>query len=66
VVVYAAGGVMWFVYPKAGQLGADLNRDKVWRILEPLGMRPTTRIALDAVWSALCFRLLAEVGRWWG
>ncbi len=50
--------VVWVAYPKANR--TDLNRDTLWPILVEFGMRPITQIAIDEVWSALRFRLLAE------
>lgn len=49
-------GLAWIAYPKAGQLGTDLNRDVLWKLLEPEGVRPVRNVALDATWSALRFR----------
>ena len=46
----------WIAYPKAGQLGTDLNRDLLWRALEGRGVRPVRQISIDDVWSALRFR----------
>lgn len=46
----------WIAYPKAGQLGTDLNRDRLWEALEGKGVRPVRQIAIDGVWSALRFR----------
>ncbi len=46
----------WIAYPKAGQLGTDLNRDALWRLLEGKGVRPARQVALDDTWSALRFR----------
>jgi hypothetical protein len=46
----------WIAYPKAGQLGTDLNRDRLWEALGGRGVRPVRQIALDGVWSALRFR----------
>ena len=46
----------WIAYPKAGQLGTDLNRDMLCRHLEGRGVRPVRQIAIDDVWSALRFR----------
>src|SRR5580700_2276887 len=43
-------------YPKAGQLGTDLNRDRLAAALEGQGIRPVRQVALDDVWSALRFR----------
>jgi hypothetical protein len=46
----------WVAYPKAGQLGTDLNRDRLAAALEGQGIRPVRQVALDDVWSALRFR----------
>jgi hypothetical protein len=46
----------WIAYPKAGQLGTDLNRDSLVRAMVEFGVRPVRQIAIDEVWSALRFR----------
>ncbi len=46
----------WVSYPKAGQLGTDLNRDKLAARLMADGVRPVRQIAIDDVWSALRLR----------
>lgn len=46
----------WIAYPKAGQLGTDLNRDILWRHLLKEGIRGVRQVAIDDVWSALRFR----------
>jgi hypothetical protein len=46
----------WVSYPKAGQLGTDLNRDKLAARLQDEGVRPVRQIAIDDVWSALRLR----------
>ena len=46
----------WVSYPKAGQLGTDLNRDKLAARLRTEGVRPVRQIAIDDVWSALRLR----------
>ena len=46
----------WIAYPKAGQLGTDLNRDVLAAALTGHGLRPVRQIAIDAVWSALRLR----------
>ena len=48
---------LWICYPKGGR--ADINRDSLWPMLTPYGLRPITQIAIDDVWSALRFRPLA-------
>jgi ribosomal protein L12E/L44/L45/RPP1/RPP2 len=52
----AEGGVLWVAYPKAGQLGTDLNRDSLARVLQAAGLEPVAQIAVDEVWSALRFK----------
>jgi hypothetical protein len=51
-----ADRLAWIAYPKAGQLGTDLNRDRLWQLLEGSGVRPVRQISIDEVWSALRFR----------
>lgn len=49
-------GLTWVAYPKAGQLGTDLNRDSLAARLSQQGVRPVRQISVDDVWSALRFR----------
>jgi hypothetical protein len=51
-----ADRLAWIAYPKAGQLGTDLNRDLLWQALEGRGVRPVRQVAIDDIWSALRFR----------
>jgi hypothetical protein len=51
-----ADKLAWIAYPKAGQLGTDLNRDSLARAAGELGIQPVRQISLDEVWSALRFR----------
>jgi len=46
----------WIAYPKAGQLGTNINRDTLAAAVSELGVRPVRQVALDPVWSALRFR----------
>jgi hypothetical protein len=46
----------WIAYPKAGQLGTDLNRDTLARLVIERGAQPVRQISIDDVWSALRFR----------
>jgi hypothetical protein len=46
----------WVAYPKAGQLGTDLNRDSLAEHLGAQGIRAVRQISIDDVWSALRFR----------
>jgi len=40
---------------------ATFDRDVVWKMLEPTGLRPVTQVAIDEVWSALRFRPAEKV-----
>lgn len=51
-----ADKLAWIAYPKAGQLGTDLNRDLLWKQLDGNGIRPVRNVAIDGTWSALRFR----------
>jgi len=46
----------WIAYPKAGQLGTDLNRDILAKLVTERGAQPVRQISIDDVWSALRFR----------
>jgi hypothetical protein len=48
--------LVWIAYPKAGQLGTDLNRDSLTGLLRQFGLRPVRQVAIDDVWSALRIR----------
>jgi hypothetical protein len=47
------GALTWVAYPKAGQLGTDLNRDRVRESVAEHGLDTVRQVALDDVWSAL-------------
>jgi hypothetical protein len=46
----------WIAYPKAGQLGTDLNRDKLFQLVKPYGIEGVRLVSIDEVWSAMRFR----------
>jgi len=46
----------WIVYPKAGKLGTDLNRDILARLAQQRGAQPVRQVAIDETWSAIRFR----------
>jgi hypothetical protein len=46
----------WVAYPMAGQLGTDLNRDRLAELVRAHGVQPVRQVALDDVWSALRLR----------
>ena len=56
----AADELSWVAYPKAGKLGADLNRDSLAAFMIARGTRPVRQVALDDTWSALRFRPAAR------
>ena len=50
-------GILWIAYPKGGSgIKTDVNRDKLWPVVQDSGWRPMRQIALDDVWSAMRFR----------
>jgi hypothetical protein len=51
-----ADRIAWAAYPKAGQMGTDLNRDVLWKRLLKSGVQGVRQVALDEVWSAMRFR----------
>jgi hypothetical protein len=51
-----ADRLAWIAYPKAGQLGTDLNRDRLVQALDTSGVQPVRQISVDSTWSALRFR----------
>jgi hypothetical protein len=50
--------VAWIAYPKSRQLGTDLNRDILARLVEARGAQPDRSVSINSVWSALRFRRL--------
>jgi hypothetical protein len=46
----------WIAYPKAGQLGTELNRDRLAAAARERGVQPVRQVSIDDVWSALRFR----------
>ncbi|MCI4354737.1 MAG: hypothetical protein L3K06_05165 [Thermoplasmata archaeon] len=51
-----ADRLTWVAYPKGGQLGTDLSRDRVWRPLLSRGIQPVTCGSIDTVWTGRGFR----------
>ena len=51
------GGMLWIAYAKGtSKVKTDVNRDKLWKAVEPIGWQPNRQIALDEVWSAMRFK----------
>lgn len=48
--------IAWLVYPKAGKLDTDLNRDILWQHMLKKDAQGVRQIAIDDVWSAMRFR----------
>jgi len=51
-----ADRLAWIAYPKASQMGTDLNRDILWKLVKPMGIRPVRQVSVDDTWSAMRFR----------
>jgi hypothetical protein len=51
-----ADRLAWIGYPKGGQLGTDLNRDRLAAALAAHGVQPVRQVSIDDTWSALRFR----------
>lgn len=51
-----ADRLAWIGYPKGGQLGTDLNRDRLATALSAHGVQPVRQVSIDGTWSALRFR----------
>lgn len=48
---------LWICYPKGtSRVKTDINRDILWKLLEPFQLRPVTLVSLDEVWSAMRYR----------
>src|SRR5512143_343573 len=51
------GGMLWIAYAKGtSKVKTDVNRDRLWAAIQPLGWQPIRQIALDEVWSAMRFK----------
>ena len=50
-------GMLWIAYAKGtSNVKTDVNRDKLWVAVQPIGWQPVRQIALDDVWSAMRFK----------
>lgn len=56
VAAARADRLAWIGYPKGGQLGTDLNRDRLVAALADHGVQPVRQVSIDETWSALRFR----------
>lgn len=51
--------VFWIAYPKGTSgIDTDINRDILWKLIEPKGWGPARMIALDEIWSCMRFTFL--------
>jgi hypothetical protein len=55
-----ADRLAWIGYPKGGQLGTDLNRDRLASAVSAYGLQPVRQVSIDDTWSALRFRPAAS------
>jgi hypothetical protein len=55
-----ADRLAWIGYPKGGQLGTDLNRDRLASAVAAHGLQPVRQVSIDDTWSALRFRPAAS------
>jgi hypothetical protein len=46
-------GTAWVAYPKARQLGTDLNRDIIAGLVPTAGLDTVRQVSIDDTWSAL-------------
>lgn len=51
------GRIAWMAYPKAKQLGTDLNRDILWKHMRQKGVEAVRQVAIDDTWSAMRFKV---------
>jgi hypothetical protein len=56
----APKGMLWVSWPKAKQLGTDLNIKEVIRIGYDFGLVESTALSVNEVWSALKFTMPKE------
>jgi len=56
VAAARADRLAWISYPKGGQLGTDLNRERLVAALAAQGVQPVRQVSIDGTWSALRFR----------
>ncbi|HAM97862.1 MAG TPA: hypothetical protein DCQ26_04565 [Marinilabiliales bacterium] len=49
--------LIWICYPKGtSKVKTDLNRDILWELIQPFGVRPVGMVSVDATWSAMRIR----------
>ncbi len=50
-------GILWVSYPKTKSVPTDVNRDVLREELEKVGLEAVAIVAVDALWSALRFKV---------
>jgi len=56
-------GLLWIACPKGTSgIKTDVNRDRLWEAIKPLGWLAIRQIALDDIWSAMRFHPAELVG----
>jgi hypothetical protein len=54
----------WICYPKGtSKIKTDINRDILWKMIEPYGFSPVMMVAIDETWSAMRVRPSALIKR---
>ena len=57
----ADSSILWLCYPKgSAKWDTDLNRDIIWKFLQPQGLKPVAQVSIDTVWSAMRFKLVTS------
>ena len=56
--------MLWIAYAKGtSKVKTDVNRDRLWAAVQPIGWQPVRQIALDEVWSAMRFKPVEKAGK---
>lgn len=57
-------GLLWMTYPQgASKIKTDVNRDRLWEAIKPMGWLAIRQIASDDIWSAMRLRPAELVGK---
>ena len=55
------GGMLWIAYAKgASKVKTDVNRDRLWAAVQPIGWQAIRQVALDETWSAMRFKPIGK------
>ncbi|HPE54794.1 MAG TPA: YdeI/OmpD-associated family protein [Bacteroidales bacterium] len=56
------GGLLWVCYPKKSSgINSNLVKNESWDVLKIINFRPVTAISVDATWTALRLKPVADV-----